>query len=169
MRQFLPFRHNAYIVIFSSGYCREQIRNIWFQRRLDKRCLETLVEDYRCWFRAKFFGRFRLFFRYDSRSRIIVYAWVKDERTLRQRGGNSDPYEVFRRMLASGNPPNDGAALVKGTCTLPKEIAPSLTAREALTPRVLRLDDQSGRAVHRGAGGRERLGLGGCLQPLRDY
>jgi len=89
----------------------------------------TLGEDYRHWFRAKFFGRFRLFFRYDSRSRIIVYAWVNDERTLRQRGGKSDPYEVFRRMLASGNPPNDWAALVKGTRTLPKAIAPSLSER----------------------------------------
>src|SRR6516165_7732774 len=53
----------------------------------------TLGEAYRHWFRAKFFGRFRLFFRYDSRSRIIVYAWVNDERSLRQRGGKSDPYE----------------------------------------------------------------------------
>src|SRR5258708_34568033 len=40
----------------------------------------TLGAAYRHWFRAKFFGRFRLFFRYDSRSRIIVYAWVNDER-----------------------------------------------------------------------------------------
>src|SRR6266571_532496 len=38
----------------------------------------TLGEAYRHWFRAKFFGRFRLFFRYDSRSRIIVYACVND-------------------------------------------------------------------------------------------
>jgi toxin YhaV len=67
----------------------------------------TLGREYRHWFRAKFFGRFRLFFRYDSRSRIIVYAWVNDEHSLRQRGGRSDPYEVFRRMLASGNPPNE--------------------------------------------------------------
>lgn len=73
----------------------------------------TLGEEYRHWFRAKFFGRFRLFFRYDSRARLIVYAWVNDERTLRQRGGRRDPYAVFRRMLASGNPPNDWAALVR--------------------------------------------------------
>jgi len=67
----------------------------------------TLGKAYRHWFRAKFLGRFRLFFRYDSRARIIVYAWVNDEHTLRQRGGKSDPYEVFRGMLASGNPPNE--------------------------------------------------------------
>ena len=82
----------------------------------------TLGEAYRHWFRAKFFGRFRPFFRYDSRSRIIVYAWVNDERSLRQRGGKSDPYEVFRRMLASGKPPNEWAALVRNSEELPGEI-----------------------------------------------
>ncbi len=77
---------------------------------------------YRHWFRAKFFGRFRLFFRYDSRSRLIVFAWVNDERTLRQSGAKSDPYEVFRRMLDSGNPPNDWAALAKRARDLPDEV-----------------------------------------------
>jgi toxin YhaV len=72
-------------------------------------------------------GRFRLFFRYDSRSRLIVYAWVNDERTLRQRGAKTDPYEVFRRMLAAGNPPNDWAALLKAARTLRREIASSLS------------------------------------------
>ena len=73
----------------------------------------TLGPEYRHWFRAKFMGRFRLFFRYDSGSKIIVYAWVNDETTLRKAGGKHDPYEVFRRMLKAGNPPNDWAALVK--------------------------------------------------------
>jgi hypothetical protein len=36
----------------------------------------------------------------DSQARIIVYVWVNGERSLRQRGGKNDPYEVFRRMLA---------------------------------------------------------------------
>lgn len=90
--------------------------------RPEYRLGNTLGEAYRHWFRAKFFGRFRLFFRYDSRARIIVYAWVNDERTLRQRGGRSDPYEVFRHMLASGNPPNDWAALVERCGALPDEI-----------------------------------------------
>jgi len=82
----------------------------------------TLGEQYRHWFRVKFFGRFRLFFRYDSRARIIVYAWVNDESTLRQRGGRSDPYEVFRRMLASGNPPNERAALEQAASDLLQNI-----------------------------------------------
>lgn len=59
------------------------------------------------WFRAKFGGqRFRLFFRFDTRSRIIVYAWVNDGTTLRAYGARTDAYAVFRRMLAAGNPPD---------------------------------------------------------------
>jgi toxin YhaV len=91
---------------------------------------DTLGEAYRHWFRAKFFGRFRLFFRYDSRSRIIVYAWVNDERSLRQRGGKSDPYQVFRRMLASGNPPNEWASLVRSSEELPGEILSTIADGE---------------------------------------
>jgi toxin YhaV len=87
----------------------------------------TLGAAYRHWFRAKLFGRFRLFFRYDSRARVILYAWVNDEHTLRKRGGKSDPYAVFRRMLAAGNPPNDWAALVKSSGELPREILSSVT------------------------------------------
>lgn len=41
---------------------------------------------YRHWRRAKIGRRFRLFFRYDSKSRVIVYAWVNDENTLRSAG-----------------------------------------------------------------------------------
>jgi len=51
----------------------------------------TLGPQYRHWFRARFLGRFRLFFRFDSRARIIAYAWGNDERSLRQRGGRNDP------------------------------------------------------------------------------
>src|ERR1700688_4120585 len=82
----------------------------------------TLGREYRHWFRAKFLGRFRLFFRYDSRARIIVYAWVNDEHSLRQHGGRSDPYEMFRRMLASGSPPDEWAALVKRSRALPDDM-----------------------------------------------
>lgn len=67
---------------------------------------------YRHWRRAKLGRRFRLFFRYDSKARVIVFAWVNDEQTLRSAGGKSDPYAVFQRMLEPGNPPDDWAALV---------------------------------------------------------
>jgi toxin YhaV len=68
----------------------------------------TLGNDRRHWFRAKFGGnRFRLFYRADSRAKVIVYAWVNDRHTLRKAGAGTDPYAVFARMLASGNPPDD--------------------------------------------------------------
>jgi toxin YhaV len=44
---------------------------------------DTLGKNYKHWFREKFSsGRFRLFFRYDLASKIIVYAWVNDSKTL---------------------------------------------------------------------------------------
>jgi toxin YhaV len=86
----------------------------------------TLGRDYRHWFRAKFLGRFRLFFRYDSKAKLIIYAWVNDERTLRQSGGKNDPYEIFRRMLKAGDPPNGWAALVKKAGRAPAKIAGAL-------------------------------------------
>jgi toxin YhaV len=67
---------------------------------------------YRHWRRAKIGRRFRLFFRFDSRTRIIIYAWVNDENSLRSSGSKSDPYNVFQRMLELGRPPDDWTALV---------------------------------------------------------
>ena len=72
----------------------------------------TMGPSYRHWRRAKIGRRFRLFFRYDSKARAIVYAWVNDEETLRSAGSKSDPYAVFEKMLGRGNPPDDWAALV---------------------------------------------------------
>jgi toxin YhaV len=103
--------------------------------RPEYRLGNTLGAEYRYWFRAKFFDRFRLFFRYDSRSHLIVFTWVNDESTLRQRGARTDPYKVFQRMLASGNPPNDWAALVKSARELPKELASAVNgASKRKTP-----------------------------------
>ncbi|MGE8061171.1 type II toxin-antitoxin system YhaV family toxin [Pseudomonas sp. NPDC089547] len=75
----------------------------------------TLGTAYRHWRRAKIGRRFRLFFRYDSRSRVIVYAWVNDEHTLRSAGSKSDPYAVFEKMLGRGNPPDDWDSLIAAT------------------------------------------------------
>lgn len=73
----------------------------------------TLGREHRHWFRAKFAGnRFRLFFRADSQAKLIVYAWVNDRDTLRKARAGTDPYAVFGRMLASGNPPDDWAVLL---------------------------------------------------------
>lgn len=72
----------------------------------------TMGHAFRHWRRAKVGRRFRLFFRFDSKSRIIVFAWVNDENTLRSSGSKSDPYAVFQRMLERDHPTDDWAALV---------------------------------------------------------
>nr|WP_291521189.1 type II toxin-antitoxin system YhaV family toxin [Acidithiobacillus sp.] len=69
-------------------------------------------QDYRHWRQAKIGRRFWLFFRYDSRMRIIVYAWVSDGQTMRSAASKSDPYAVFRKMLERGRPPDDWASLL---------------------------------------------------------
>jgi toxin YhaV len=72
----------------------------------------TLGDEGRHWRRAKFHQRFRLFFRYHSQARIIVYAWLNDELTLRKAGSRTDPYHVFGEMLRRGRPPSDWNDLV---------------------------------------------------------
>lgn len=74
---------------------------------------KSMGAEFRHWRRAKISRRFRLFFRYDSHAKIIVYAWVNDENNLRSSGSKSDPYAVFQKMLGRGNPPNDWDALLK--------------------------------------------------------
>ena len=73
----------------------------------------TLGPAHRHWRRAKFLGRFRLFFRYDLKTAVILYAWVNDEDTLRKAGGANDPYRLFSDMLRKGRLPNDWVALLK--------------------------------------------------------
>lgn len=74
----------------------------------------TLGSDRKHWFRAKFGnGRFRLFFRYSSKEKAIISAWVKDETTLRTYGSRTDAYTVFRKMLDSGSPPDTWETLLK--------------------------------------------------------
>jgi toxin YhaV len=76
----------------------------------------TLGENYKHWFRDKFGnGRFRLFFRYDSASKVIAYVWVNDENTLRTYGAKSDAYAVFKKKLDDGNPP-DGWQKLMSQC-----------------------------------------------------
>lgn len=72
----------------------------------------TLGEDRKHWFRAKFFQQYRLFFRYHAQGKIIVLAWVNDTDTKRAYESNDDAYRVFRKMLESGQPPDDWSQLL---------------------------------------------------------
>ncbi len=82
--------------------------------RADYRQGNTLGDEHRHWFRAKFFQQYRMFFRYHQQSKIIVYAWVNDEDTKRAYDSREDAYRVFQRMLESGHPPSDWAVLLAG-------------------------------------------------------
>lgn len=73
----------------------------------------TLGDSYKHWFRVKFLSRFRLFFRWDGKAKVIIYCWLNDETTLRKAGSKTDPYAVFTRRLESGDPPDSWADLIK--------------------------------------------------------
>ena len=75
----------------------------------------TLGDDHKHWFRAKFFQKYRLFFRYHAPSKVIVFAWVNDDDSKRAYESDNDAYRVFRKMLESGHPPDNWNQLL-GEC-----------------------------------------------------
>lgn len=74
--------------------------------RSEYRLGTTLGNEYKHWFRAKFFQQYRLFFRYHLQSKIIVLAWVNDEDSKRSYGSTTDAYQVFKKMLDTDHPPD---------------------------------------------------------------
>ena len=81
--------------------------------RSDYRQGTTLGDEYKHWFRAKFFQQYRLFFRYHQESKIIVFGWVNDENSKRSYDSTTDAYRVFQKMLESGHPPDNWHDLLK--------------------------------------------------------
>ncbi len=75
----------------------------------------TLGDSYKDWRRVKHRlpPRYRLFFKFSSKEKRIVYVWLNDESTLRKAGAKTDVYEVFKRMLGRGDVPNSFADLLK--------------------------------------------------------
>ncbi len=73
----------------------------------------TLGDNHKHWFRARFFQQYRLFFRFDSAAKIIVFVWVNDEKNKRAYGSKTDAYRVFRKMLNNGYPPDSWKQLLK--------------------------------------------------------
>ncbi|MGD0697405.1 MAG: type II toxin-antitoxin system YhaV family toxin [Terriglobia bacterium] len=82
---------------------------------------DALGPDNRHWFRAKFHQRYRLFFRFSTIDKVIVYAWVNDESSLRKAGSKTDPYAVFKSMLRAGSPPYSLEDLLKSSKELKEE------------------------------------------------
>lgn len=75
----------------------------------------TLGPKHRAWRRAKFGGQYRLFFRFDSAAKIIIFGWMNDEESLRSYGSKNDAYAVFSKMLESGTPPSTWTDLLGGS------------------------------------------------------
>ncbi len=73
----------------------------------------TLGNEHKHWYRAKFFQQYRLFFRFHSESKIIVYAWVNDEGNKRAYDSKTDAYTIFEKMLRKGHPPNAWDELIR--------------------------------------------------------
>ena len=88
---------------------------------------KTLGEANKHWFRAKFFQQYRLFFRFDSASKVIVLAWVNDETNLRAYGSKTDAYATFKGMLDDGNPPGDFEELLKAAIAEKERLSRGLT------------------------------------------
>src|ERR1039458_3912578 len=65
----------------------------------------TLGPAHRHWRRAKFLGRFRLFYRFSSVHKVILSSSGTAESTLRKAGSRTDPYIIFNKRLRDGNPP----------------------------------------------------------------
>jgi len=82
-------------------------------KRSDYRQGDTLGDDYKHWFRAKFFQQYRLFFRYHQEGKIIVFAWVNDENSKRAFDSKTDADRIFKKMLESGIPPDNWDDLLK--------------------------------------------------------
>ncbi len=121
----------------------------------------TLGEDYKHWFRAKFFQRciklcdvndpappsgvyprmgtrerapreqYRLFFRYHQRSKIIVYAWINDDKSKRAYESKTDAYRVFQKMLNSGNPPDNWHSLLQEAQGEKERLAKAIEAQKS--------------------------------------
>lgn len=92
---------------------------------------DVLGSAHRHWHRGKTgHGRYRLFYRFDSTSKVIVFAWVNDDKSLRTYGSSTDAYAVFRSMLERGNPPDDWNRLAKAAMAADQGKATGLIRRK---------------------------------------
>ena len=74
---------------------------------------DTLGDSRKHWFRAKFYQQYRLFFRFHSESKVIIYVWVNDDKTKRAYGSRTDAYSMFEKLLENGKPPDSWEKLLE--------------------------------------------------------
>ncbi len=77
----------------------------------------ALGPKYKSWKRVKsgMPERYRLFFKYNTSEKSIVFAWLNDEYSLRKAGDKHDVYRVFERLLECGNIPSEFSALLSSS------------------------------------------------------
>lgn len=69
---------NANVKLFSALSCLILDKVPSDPSRDEYRLGTTMGDAFKHWRRAKIGRRFRLFFRFDSKARIVVFAWVND-------------------------------------------------------------------------------------------
>lgn len=82
---------------------------------------KTLGKHYGDWRRVKrgLPPRYRLFFKFASAKKHIIYAWLNDENTLRKEGDKNDVYAVFASMLKNGTVPDSIDQLMQQSSSPP--------------------------------------------------
>jgi toxin YhaV len=73
----------------------------------------TMPKEFVSWRRAKYLQQYRLFFRFDSKTKTVIYSWFNDEENLRAYGSKTDAYATFVKMLQKGKPPTSWDELTK--------------------------------------------------------
>ena len=67
-----------------------------------------LPKELRHWKRIKkgMPNRYRLFFQYQSSTKIIVYVWINGAKNIRREGHKNDVYKAFITIVNRGDIPN---------------------------------------------------------------
>ena len=80
--------------------------------------LSNTLKKHREWRRVKggLPNRYRLFFRFYSKQKRIVFVWMNEEGTLRNKGGKYDVYTVFEGLLEKCLIPDNYKDLFKDAC-----------------------------------------------------
>lgn len=69
-----------------------------------------------------------MFYRFNSDAKVIVLAWLNDDKTLRAYGSKTDAYATFKGMLEDGNPPDNFDVLLKEAAAAEQRFEESLEA-----------------------------------------
>lgn len=75
----------------------------------------TLGKQHTDWRRVKkgLPQRYRLFFKFSSAKKSIIYAWLNDESTYRKEGSKTDVYVAFQKLLTKGTVPSNIDQLIE--------------------------------------------------------